>query len=176
MDKNQERMMGLKAAGVPRHVIPYTLPKLGQVALRDAVMAKRFSGDDKLGLFVYAINGVNTETARDVFYTAAKELFLTGVRVQCTALVPFSAMVEAFEVPENIQECDMLFISDFYESGCAMPYSDHVAASMRYWLRHWFDSGKTAAFLSDAPVSAMTGWWPTSMSEFLGKRVMACGV
>lgn len=170
MDRDTEIKQGLASAGIPKSAWTTTLPKLGQEALRQAVRDKVFFADDPRGAWIHA-SPKHANHARQVFYTLAKEMFLTGTPVHCISLLPFSRMLsDDGEIPETIERCKMLFLLDFYEEGCARPYDDDTAARLRYWIRARFEEGKAVSFLSDSKV-AFAEWWPAAMLNFLEARV-----
>lgn len=180
MTKDDEIKSGLKNAGIPESVFSTTLLKEDMPLLREAIArGSLVRPASASGVYVYPLRKESTLQARRVFYTVAKELFLSGVTVYC---LPLSRLIEALRSDEltgevtRVEKARMVMVLDFYENGAGFPLDASESAHVRAWARRRFEAGKAVSFLSDSPVDQCSSWWPASFLGFINDSVVTQAV
>jgi hypothetical protein len=173
---NEEIRKGMTRCGIPSSVIPTTLILEGRKDIRDLIQAKAFiKPSGSVGLFFYPSNKAQFAKARKLFFTTAKELFLSGMPLYCGTLTKIIETLRSEDYTNNaalLDNAKMVFITDFYEEGAEFPLTGSEATQMRNWVKEMFEQNKAVCFLSDTALSEIKSWWPASFISIVAEHVV----
>lgn len=171
LSRDEAILAGLRASGVPPQAIKTTLEREGAGDIRRMVLDKTFCDKrNPLGLFVYPARMAELTRARLLFALTAKEMYLTGSRVQVVPVSTFLARDDdplAQEDFERAYEAQAVFISEFFEKDTPAPFNAEAVARIRHWIRRRVTAGVSVFYLSDVPLKNTTPWWAESFQAFV---------